>query len=99
MKICSKLKSLSIRDIMKDSSGNIWMATDKGISQYINDEAIHCCIIIRAYDNNGLRSTNIVFTLMEDESGLIWAGTYTGVSIFDSKNIIELHIKNDPHRY
>lgn len=89
----SKLKSLSIRDIMKDSSGNIWMATDKGISQYINDEQF-ITYNNKSYDNNSL-AHNIVFTLMEDESGLIWAGTYTGVSIFDSKNIIELY-KNDP---
>ena len=89
----SKLKSLSIRDIMKDSSGNIWMATDKGISQYINDEQF-ITYNNKSYDNNSL-AHNIVFTLMEDESGLIWAGTYTGISIFDSKNIIELY-KNDP---
>ena len=89
----SKLKSLSIRDIMNDSSGNIWMATDKGISQYINDEQF-ITYNNKSYDNNSL-AHNIVFTLMEDESGLIWAGTYTGVSIFDSKNIIELY-KNDP---
>ena len=89
----SKLKSLSIRDIMKDSSGDIWIATEKGISQYINDEQF-ITYNNKSYDNNSL-AHNIVFTLMEDESGLIWAGTYTGVSIFDSKNIIELY-KNDP---
>lgn len=57
---------------MKDSSGNIWMATDKGISQYINDEQF-ITYNNKSYDNNSL-AHNIVFTLMEDESGLIWAG-------------------------
>ena len=78
---------------MKDGSGNIWIATEKGISEYINDDKF-ITYKNKSYDNTSL-AHNIVYTLMEDESGLIWAGTYTGVSVFDSKNLIELY-KNDP---
>ena len=28
----NKLQSLTVRDIIKDSSGDIWIATEKGIS-------------------------------------------------------------------
>ena len=31
----NKLQSLTVRDIIKDSSGDIWIATEKGISDFI----------------------------------------------------------------
>ena len=31
----NKLQSLTVRDIIKDSSGDIWIATEKGISEFI----------------------------------------------------------------
>ena len=89
----NKLKSNSIRKILQDSSGDIWIATEKGISKYIGDNKF-TTYQNKSYDNSTL-SNDIVYTLIEDDSGLIWAGTYTGVSIFDSKNKIETY-KNDP---
>lgn len=89
----NKLKCNSIRKILQDSSGDIWIATEKGISKYIGDNKF-TTYQNKSYDNNSL-ANDIVYTLMEDNSGLIWAGTYTGVSIFDSRNKIEIY-KNDP---
>ena len=31
----NKLQSLTVRDIIKDSRGDIWIATEKGISEFI----------------------------------------------------------------
>lgn len=88
----SKLKSNSIRNVLQDSYGNIWIATEKGLSKYIGYNKF-ITYLNKSYDDNTL-SNDIVYTLMEDDTGLIWAGTYTGVSIFDSRNKIEIY-KND----
>ncbi|WP_455538952.1 ligand-binding sensor domain-containing protein [Terrisporobacter sp.] len=87
------LKSMSIRDILQDSSNNIWIATEKGLSKYMGGDRF-TTYLNKSYDNSTL-ANDIVYKLIEDKSGLIWAGTYTGVSIFDSRNAIEIY-KNDP---
>lgn len=89
----NKLQSNAIRKILQDRSGNIWIATEKGLSKHIKGDTF-VTYKNKDYDNSTL-ANNIVFTLMEDDSGLIWAGTYTGVSIFDSRNKIQIY-KNDP---
>ncbi|WP_434798386.1 ligand-binding sensor domain-containing protein [Terrisporobacter vanillatitrophus] len=89
----NKLQSNAIRKILQDSSGNMWMATEKGLSKYIEGDTF-VTYQNKDYDNSTL-ANNIVFTLMEDDSGLIWAGTYTGVSIYDSRNRIQIY-KSDP---
>ncbi len=89
----NKLKSNSVRKVLQDSSGNIWVATEKGLSKYKGDDKF-ITFLNKSYDNSTL-ANDIVYTLMEDNTGLIWAGTYTGVSIFDSGNKIEIY-KNDP---
>ena len=89
----SKLQSNSVRKIMKDGCGTIWIGTEGGLSKYIDDGKF-ITYKNKSYDNSTLAS-NIIYTIIEDESGLVWIGTYTGVSIFDSKNSIEIY-KNDP---
>ena len=89
----TKLQSNAIREILQDSSNTIWVATEKGLSKYVEDDTF-VTYLNKDYDNSTL-ANNIVYTLMEDDSGLIWVGTYTGVSIFDLKNKIQIY-KNDP---
>lgn len=89
----NKLKSHSIREILQDSNGVMWVATEKGLSKYVGDNKF-ITYQNKSYDNSTI-ANDIVYTMIEDESGLIWVGTYTGVSVFDSKNKIEIY-KNDP---
>ncbi len=89
----TKLRSNAIRDILQDDNKKIWIATEGGLSKYIEEDNF-TTFTNKSYDKSTLAS-NIVYTIIEDNSGLIWAGTYTGVSIFDSKNNIELY-RYDP---
>ena len=87
------LKSNSIRDLIEDDKGTIWIATEKGLSKYLGNDKF-ASYLGKSYDSNSL-ANNIVCSLMKDNTGLIWAGTYTGISIFDPDNKIETY-RNDP---
>lgn len=87
------LKSNSIRDLIQDDKGIIWIATEKGLSKYLGNDKF-ASYLGKSYDSNSL-AHNIVYSLMKDNTGLIWAGTYTGVSIFDPDHKIETY-RNDP---
>ncbi len=83
-----------VKDILRDSSNNLWIATDNGIAKY--DEKYDKFIVYKnkIYDKTSLVNDE-VFCFEEDKSGLIWVGTYGGISIFDQNTNIE-HYKKDP---
>lgn len=66
------LPSSEIYDILQDSKGFIWIATDRGVSKYdgYNFKNIHS-------DDSGLVN-NTVFLLFEDSKERIWFATITG---------------------
>ena len=78
-----------VKDILRDSSGNLWVGTDNGLAKY-NEQTEN----FATYDKTSLVNDE-VFSIQEDESGLIWVGTYAGISMFDPNTNIE-HYKKDP---
>ncbi|MEW6996920.1 two-component regulator propeller domain-containing protein [Colwelliaceae bacterium BS250] len=68
-----------VRDVLQDSLGNIWFATDKGLCQFDKNHDM----FIQHTHNNARPSSltdNRVNALFQDVGGVIWAGTYGGVS-------------------
>ncbi|MBW8050421.1 MAG: PAS domain S-box protein [Cytophagales bacterium] len=73
------LAQATVYDIIQDRDGNIWMATDGGVSKYDG----------RSFKNyttyEGL-ITNRTSKIMEDKRGNIWIGTNMGISTFHPKS-------------
>jgi len=73
----------NVNDILQDSIGFIWMATENGLCRYDGYNFVY-------YKNevNDAKSLshNHVFSLLEDKNGIIWVGTLGGgLNKFDSK--------------
>ena len=83
-----------IKDILRDSSGNLWVGTDNGLAKYNEQTENFATYKNKIYDKTSLVNDE-VFSIQEDESGLIWVGTYAGISMFDPNTNIE-HYKKDP---
>ena len=83
-----------VKDILRDSSGNLWVGTDNGLAKYNEQTENFATYKNKIYDKTSLVNDE-VFSIQEDESGLIWIGTYAGISMFDPNTNIE-HYKKDP---
>ena len=68
-----------VNKILEDSKGNIWFATNNGVSYWnISTNKWH------TYLPKGPDQTNVIQALCEDKDGNIWVGTYSsGVYILD----------------
>ena len=72
----------SIRDLMVDHAGRVWVATDfEGMFRCDNTGDAHP--VFRQYTSREGLSTNSVQTLQEDGAGFIYAGTAAGVDRID----------------
>jgi len=65
----------NVNDIIQDSVGFIWMATENGLSRYDGYNFIYYKHEVN--DEKSL-SYNHVFSLLEDKNGIIWVGTLGG---------------------
>ncbi len=71
-----------INKIIEDSQGNIWFATNNGISQW-NVKTDQW----RSFYHNKEGQALVFLTLCEDNMGRIWAGTYaSGIYLLDEKS-------------
>ena len=87
------LPSDSVRAIMHDAPGNLWIGTEKGLCRYDYETDKFITYKKEAYQNNTLVYDNI-FCLFKDNSGLMWIGTYSGVSIFNPNSSF-IHFKSE----
>ncbi|WP_195940014.1 ligand-binding sensor domain-containing protein [Romboutsia sp. 1001713B170131_170501_G6] len=95
-KISKQNKELDfVKNILKDTEGNIWVCTDDGLLELSEDGNKEELYKNRPYDSHSLIS-NSTRCIMQDKNGLIWVGTYTGISIFDPKNRVTQY-QNDPY--
>lgn len=73
----------NVNDILQDSIGLIWMATENGLCRYDGYSFVYFKNEVN--DVNSL-SHNHVFSLLEEKNGIIWAGTLGGgLNKFNSK--------------
>ncbi|HLP05716.1 MAG TPA: two-component regulator propeller domain-containing protein [Paludibacter sp.] len=71
-----------INKIIEDTNGNIWFATNNGISRWDvrNDSWT-------TYYRNKKEQAQVFISLSEDNKGRIWAGTYSsGIYVIDGKS-------------
>lgn len=73
----------NVNDIVQDSVGFIWMATENGLCRFDGYDFVY----YKNQDNDSTSlSYNHVFSLLLDKNGIIWVGTLGGgLNKFDSK--------------
>ena len=76
------IPSNNVKDVLLDSRGKLWIATDKGICNFDYEKEVFTSYNKEPYENNSLIDDE-TFCLLKDSSGLIWIGTYSGISIFN----------------
>ena len=71
----------AVRAIVEDRNGNLWFATDAGISRYDGKR-------FETLDRRNGLGSNQVWSLLIDRSGTVWCGTEAGVYRSDGKGDI-----------
>lgn len=67
----------SVRAIMEDRNGYVWMGTSDGLNRYDG-------MAIRQFSPiDGLPDNNFILSLCEDNQGTIWIGTASGICSYD----------------
>lgn len=85
----------NVNDILQDSIGFIWMATENGLCRYDGYNFVY--YKNEANDANSL-SYNHVFSLLKDKDGVIWVGTLGGgLNKFNSKTGKFKRFMHDPN--
>ncbi len=77
------LSSNSIRDIIQDDSGYLWLATADGINIY---DGYNVSVFKSIPGDSTSLPSNDVFRFYKDKQGTMWIGTLEGFSEFNSKN-------------
>ncbi|MDN3588282.1 two-component regulator propeller domain-containing protein [Pedobacter aquatilis] len=71
----SNKTSIYVRDIIKSSEDEFWIASESGIYVLRNDKIVQ---LTKQYSNLYSLSDNAIYTLHKDKEHGIWAGTYFG---------------------
>jgi signal transduction histidine kinase/DNA-binding response OmpR family regulator len=82
----NSLANNDVNGILEDRDGNIWFATNNGISVWnpVSDQW-------KSLYNNKLKQAQVFLTLCEDIHGRIWAGSYSsGIYVLERKTGREL---------
>jgi ligand-binding sensor domain-containing protein len=84
----------SVRSMVLDSKGNIWMATNGGLSRYDG------CSFTNFTMKEGLPSDD-AWSLLWDSKGMLWAGTMNGVCLYNGAGFTLpcLPISNIPNSF
>ncbi len=77
-----------VRMMYQDKSGNLWFATQNGLSRYDGTSLLYFDI------QNERHKSSTVKTIVEDKEGVIWAGSSTGLIKFDG-TYFTLYTEND----
>ncbi len=71
----SNKTSIYVRDMIKASENEFWIASESGIYIYNNDKIVQ---LTKQYSNLYSLSDNAIYTLHKDKENGIWSGTYFG---------------------
>ena len=74
-----------IKDILKNSSGELWIATDYGLAYYDEKNKIFNRKKSNKYDFSNIVS-NDINTVFEDKYGMMWVGTTGGINTYNKSN-------------
>jgi len=82
----NSLANNNVNKIIQDKRGNIWFATDNGLSYKESGTGKW-----KTFYQNQQGQAAVFITLCEDDQGRIWAGTYSsGIYIFDERTVREI---------
>jgi ligand-binding sensor domain-containing protein len=82
-----KRKFVSVREIVEDQAGNIWLGTSSGLVKYDGDR-------FTTYSTEAGLPHEEIWGLTIDANGLIWVGTLAGVSHFDGSTFQPFALPN-----
>lgn len=90
----NSLASNAVLGLYQDSTGQMMIATDRGLMLY--DQVLDKFTRINNSITNPYSLTNdFVVTIFEDINGMIWIGTFSGVSRWDPRMTIFSQYKNE----
>lgn len=80
----TSISNNTIRHIIEDKKGNIWIATKRGLNRYSPETES----FKRYFFQGGklFEAENYIHSLVEDKNGKIWYGTYNGLFQLDEAN-------------
>lgn len=78
----NSLSHNEVEDVLEDSYGNIWIATENGLNRY-RSEINGFQRYFHDPDNPNSLSDNRISKLYEDSDGRLWVGTMYGLNCFD----------------
>lgn len=76
----SGLPSTQINDLLQDSNGLMWVATNNGLYRF---DGINFVEFHHDQDKENSINSDLVASVFEDSKGVIWVGTSAGLQIFD----------------
>ncbi len=86
--ILQGLRHNQIRSMIQDKLGNIWLATDDGLTKYDGKNFYH-------YTTEQGLNNNLILSVFEDSKGNIWFGSFRGgASMYDGKYLY-IYTKNE----
>ena len=93
----NSISSEHIWEIFKDSRGEYWFASMKGITRYNKERDEFTRYLHDSSDPDSL-SDNVVWTVLEDSRGQLWFGTDSNLERFDRKTERFFHYVHDPNK-
>jgi ligand-binding sensor domain-containing protein/signal transduction histidine kinase len=78
-----QLNNDAVYALFEDSKGNIWMGTNGGGANVLDQETGIITKYVTDPNNNRSISGNFIRCFTEDKNGNIWIGSSAGVSVFD----------------
>lgn len=81
------LAGKSVRDIQEDQNGNLWLATDGGVSVYNGETFTN-------YDEATLLISNDINCVTIDSKGVVWIGSSLGISRYVNGNFHVFQLPN-----
>jgi len=82
------LPSNTIRTIVSDSRGSIWIGTDAGLCRFDGRE-------FKVFTKKDGISGNKIWAITEDKHRVLWIGTYdNGISTYDGKHFKPFHLND-----
>ncbi len=80
-----KLSSDFVSVILEDDKGRIWVGTENGLDQYMEN-----CDCFKVFGKQDGRLTNEVISMLNDEDGNLWLANWSGISVILVEEDVQL---------
>lgn len=76
-RMASSLSGNVVRSVMADRDGNLWVGTESGLSEWVNEGDFTCIPLYRLSGGNG--GSNRFYAIFRDSRGYLWLGGTHGL--------------------